>query len=225
MKNDLQKDNIPQIPGQYAPTSGTDGLMVKSWKILRPAIVMLVGFALLTGIVYPMLVTGVAQLVFPWRANGSLLQAGGKTVGSTLIGQPFTDPKYFWSRISATSPFAYNAASSTGSNLGPTNPALLDQAKSRIRQLKSADSLNTALVPADLATSSSSGLDPHISIAAAIYQIPRVARARAMSTDQVRTLVDKYTEGRMLGIFGEPRVNVLELNLALDGVQTTTQEN
>jgi len=181
-----------------------------------PALRMLVVLSVLTGVAYPLLVTGVAQLAFPGPANGSLIVAGGKTMGSSLIGQPFDDPKYFWSRPSATSPQPYNAMSSSGSNQGATNPALADSVTARIKALRDADPGNAAPVPVDLVTASGSGLDPHISIAAAAYQAPRVARARGVSIDKVMALVAEHTEGRTLAIIGEPRVNVLELNLALD---------
>jgi len=186
---------------------------------IRPALMALLIFTVLTGLVYPLVVTGIAQLAFPRQANGSLIVANGKTVGSSLIGQQFTDPKYFWGRLSATGPYPYNASASSGSNLGPTNQALLDEAKARIAALKAADTSNTQLIPVDLVTSSGSGLDPDISVAAALYQLPRVARLRGQSESAVRTLVDKYTQGRMLGFLGEPTVNVLELNLALDGIK------
>src|SRR5215467_594669 len=184
---------------------------------LRPAIVMLVVLSVLTGLVYPAVVTGVAQLVFPRQANGSLIVKDGKVVGSSLIGQPFDDPKYFWGRPSATSPFPYNAASSAGSNQGPTNPALHDAVKARVEALRAADPGNTAPVPVDLVTASGSGLDPHISPAAALYQVSRVAKARKLDPERVVQLVAQHTEGRWLGLLGEPRVNVLALNLALDG--------
>ena len=184
---------------------------------IRPALMLLLIFTVLTGLLYPLVVTGIAQLVFPSQANGSLISSNGQTVGSSLIGQQFDDPKYFWGRISATGPYPYNAAASSGSNLGPTNPALLDEVKARIAALKAAAPTDTQLIPVDLVTSSGSGLDPNISIAAALYQIPRVARLRGMTEPAMRLLVDKYTQGRQLGFLGEPRVNVLELNLALDG--------
>ncbi len=186
---------------------------------LKPALVILLVFTVLTGIIYPLVVTGIAQVVFPHRANGSLIVKDGKVVGSELIGQAFDDPKYFWSRPSATSPFPYNAAASSGSNLGPTNPALTDAVRARIAALQAADPGNTAPVPADLVTASGSGLDPHISVAAALYQLPRVARVRGLPEDQVRALVNQYTQGRTFGFLGETRVNVLELNLALDGIK------
>ena len=185
----------------------------------RPAIVSYIVLTIITGLLYPLAVTGVAQLIFPQQANGSLIMKDGKPLGSALIGQPFDDPKYFWGRLSATSPFPYNAAASSGSNLGPTNPALIDEVKARIDALHAADPQNTQPIPVDLVTSSGSGLDPNISVAAALYQLPRVARVRGLSEAQVRALVDKYTEGRWLGVLGEPRVNVLELNLALDVVK------
>jgi K+-transporting ATPase ATPase C chain len=193
-------------------------------KQLRPTVVTLILFTIITGVAYPLLVTGVAQFVFPEKANGSLIKKDGKIVGSELIGQPFSDTKYFWSRLSATAPFAYNAGASSGSNYGPLNPALFDAARKRVQDLRAADSLNTQPIPVDLVTSSASGLDPHISIAAALYQVPRVARIRAISEPQVRSLVDQFTEGRQLGFLGEPRVNVLKLNLALDETQPSTKE-
>ena len=184
---------------------------------LRPALMSLILFTLITGVVYPLVVTGIAQVIFPFQANGSLIVKDGKVVGSALIGQPFDDPKYFWGRPSATSPFGYNAASSSGSNLSPTNPDLVKAVQGRVEALRAADPGNTAPVPVDLVTASGSGLDPHISPAAALYQVSRVARERKFSPNTVRTLVERYTEGRFLGLLGEPRVNVLALNLALDG--------
>jgi len=184
---------------------------------LRPAVVTLILFTVLTGIVYPLVVTGIAQAVFPFQANGSLIVKDGKVLGSTLIGQPFDDPKYFWSRPSATSPFGYNAGSSSGSNLSPTNPALVAAVQGRVDALRAADPDNKAPVPVDLVTASASGLDPHISPAAALYQAPRVARARSLPPDAVRALVERHTETRLLGLLGEARVNVLALNLSLDG--------
>lgn len=186
---------------------------------IRPALMALLIFTVLTGLLYPLVVTGIAQLVFPRQANGSLIVQNGQTVGSMLIGQQFTDPKYFWGRLSATGPFPYNAAASSGSNLGPTNPALLDEVKARIAALKAADPINSQPIPVDLVTSSGSGLDPDISVAAAFYQLPRVARLRGLTESTVLALVNKYTQGRTLGFLGEPRVNVLELNLALDGLK------
>jgi K+-transporting ATPase ATPase C chain len=188
---------------------------------LRAAAVSLVLLTALTGLVYPLLVTGVAQAAFPRQANGSLIERDGKPVGSRLIGQSFDDPKYFWGRLSATAdsnskPLPYNAGASTGSNLGPTNSALVDEVKGRLDALATADPDNKAAVPIDLVTSSGSGLDPDISPAAALYQVHRVAKARGLDEDKVQALVDAHTEGRTLGILGEPRVNVLELNLALD---------
>ncbi len=183
---------------------------------LRPAIVLLVLLSAVTGIAYPLLVTGIAQVVFPWQANGSLIVKDGKTVGSALIGQPFDDPKYFWGRPSATSPFPYNAGASSGSNLSPTNPDLVKTVQGRVDALRAADPGNTAPVPVDLVTASGSGLDPHISPAAALYQLSRVAKARGLAPDVVGQLVEQHTQGRFLGVLGEPGVNVLTLNLALD---------
>jgi K+-transporting ATPase ATPase C chain len=183
---------------------------------LRPALSMLLVLTLLTGVVYPLTVTGLAQLVFPQQANGSLIVRDGKVIGSELIGQHFDDPKYFWGRPSATSPFPYNAAASSGSNLGPTNPALIDAVKIRVAALRAADPDNEAPVPVDLVTASGSGLDPHITPAAALYQAHRVARLRGLEENQVKDLVARSTEGRQFGFLGEPRVNVLKLNLALD---------
>jgi potassium-transporting ATPase KdpC subunit len=185
-------------------------------SIIRPAVVLFVVMTVITGIIYPFAVTGIAQLLFPMQAEGSILIQDGHAVGSTLIGQPFSDPKYFWSRLSATTPQPYNGTGSTGSNLGPLNPALTDAVKSRIDALHTADPGNTAPIPVDLATASGSGLDPQISLAAAYYQAPRVARVRNVSLDYVKALISSHAQGRALGFFGEPRVNVLELNLALD---------
>lgn len=186
-------------------------------KHLKPAIILFVLLSVLTGVIYPAVVTGLAQLLFPRQANGSLTtDAGGKTTGSSLIGQPFGSPGHFWGRPSATGPFPYNAGASSGSNLGPTNPALVDAVKARIEALKAADPGNKAPIPVDLVTASGSGLDPHISPATADYQINRVAKARNMPVEKLRALVDANTESRQWGLFGEPRVNVLTLNLALD---------
>lgn len=186
---------------------------------LLPALRMLAVLTLLTGVLYPLLVTGIAQLAFPDAANGSLFVADGKAVGSSLIGQPFDDPKYFWSRPSATSPHPYNGAASSGSNRGPRNPALEDAVKNRIKALRDADPGNSATVPVDLVTASGSGLDPHISVAAANFQVARVAKARGLSNDAVRAVVAQNTEGRTFGVLGEPRVNVLALNRGLDRAQ------
>lgn len=185
----------------------------------KPALLMLLVWTVITGIVYPVLVTHLGQLLFPHQANGSLIEKDGKAQGSELIGQPFGDPKYFWSRPSATAPYAYNAGASSGSNQGPTNPALIDAVKSRVQALLEADPGNLAPVPVDLVTASGSGLDPHISPAAALYQAGRVARARNLAEGKVMDLVAQYTEGRQFGFLGEPRVNVLKLNLALDAAQ------
>lgn len=192
-------------------------------KHLRIAVITIILFTVLTGLAYPLAVTGIGQLLFPGKANGSLITENGKVVGSDLIGQPFSDPKYFWGRLSATGPFPYNAAASSGSNYGPTNPALFDAVKGRIKQLHDADSTNTLPIPVDLVTASGSGLDPHISIAAAKYQIARVARVRGLGMEKVQSMVDENTESRQLGFLGEPRVNVLKLNLALDKTQSKTE--
>jgi K+-transporting ATPase ATPase C chain len=182
---------------------------------LFAALMMTLALTVVTGVLYPLLVTGIAQVAFPRQANGSLIVRDGKVVGSSWIGQSFTAPQYFWGRLSATSP-AYNAGASSGSNYGPLNPALADAVKARIDSLRAADPEATFPVPVDLVTASGSGLDPHISLAAAEYQVRRVARARGLSADQVRRLVAAHTTGRFLGVIGEPVVNVLELNLALD---------
>ncbi|MEO8362657.1 MAG: potassium-transporting ATPase subunit KdpC [Vicinamibacteria bacterium] len=183
---------------------------------LRPALVLLVTLSVLTGLLYPFAVTVLAQVLFPSQAGGSLVMRDGKAVGSLLIGQSFTEPKYFWGRLSATGPVPYNAAASSGSNLGPLNKALRDSAIARIEALRAADPGNTAAVPIDLVTASGSGLDPHISIAGARYQAARVARVRGVNVGVVEELIAASTNGRALGLFGEPTVNVLELNLALD---------
>jgi len=187
------------------------------WTQLRTATLLLLVMTILTGGLYPLLVTVIAQVAFPAQAQGSLIHRDEVLVGSELIGQPFSQPRYFWGRLSATSPVPYNAAASSGSNFGPLNPALQQAAEARIASLKSGGSQGTN-IPADLVTSSGSGLDPHISPAAAEYQVPRVAQARNMPADALRTLIQQHTEGRQWGLLGEPRVNVLRLNLALDGV-------
>lgn len=193
---------------------------------LRPALVSLGIWTLLTGLLYPLVVTGLAQVLFPWQANGSLMVRNGQPVGSALIGQSFDDSRYFWGRLSATSPVSYTAfnaeklTGSSGSNYGPLNPALLEAIQGRIKALQDADPTNTAPIPVDLVTASGSGLDPHISPAAAAYQVGRVARERGLSEDAVRRLVARYTEGRTFGLLGEPRVHVLRLNLALDNGKT-----
>lgn len=186
---------------------------------LRPSIMALLVFTVLTGLLYPLAVTVAAWLIFPGQAGGSLIVQNGSPVGSTLIGQPFDDLKYFWSRPSATGPFAYNAAASSGSNLGPTSKALREAVPKRIAALRAADPETTGPVPVDLVTASASGLDPHISRAAAEYQVRRVARARGLGEETVRGLIRQFTAGRQFGILGEPRVRVLELNLALDAVK------
>lgn len=189
---------------------------------LRPCLVLFVLLTLLTGVAYPALITVIAQVVFPHQANGSVLERDGKPVGSALIGQTFDDPTYFWGRPSATGPTGYNSAASTGSNLGPTNPALLDAIKGRVEAMRAAHPDQTGPVPGDLVTASGSGLDPHISPAAAEYQVTRVAKARGLQEAKVQKLVTQHTEGRTFGVLGEPRVNVLRLNLALNAAGAKT---
>ncbi|WP_431126747.1 potassium-transporting ATPase subunit KdpC [Variovorax paradoxus] len=186
-------------------------------NIIRPALVLFALLSALTGLVYPLAVTGAAKALFPLQAAGSLIVQNGTTVGSTLIGQNFSDPKHFWGRPSATAPQPYNASASGGSNLGPLNPALVDAVKARVEALRAADPGNTAPVPVDLVTASASGLDPDISPAAARYQAARVARVRGVPVEQVNALVARHTQAPLWGLLGEPRVNVLALNLALDG--------
>ena len=184
--------------------------------LIRPAVTLLLLMTVLLGVVYPVVITGIARVAFPTQASGSLIMKDGKAVGSTLIGQNFTAPKYFWGRPSATGNAPYNGTASSGSNLGPLNSALTDAIKGRIDALRAADPGNTAPVPVDLVTASGSGLDPEISEAAAQYQLARVARVRGLTTEKVQKLIDAHTQGRLLGFLGEPRVNVLELNMALD---------
>ena len=193
--------------------------MHKLFQVLKPALVLLALFTLLLGLGYPALVTGAAQLLLPRQANGSLIRTGDTAVASDLIGQSFTDPRYFWGRPSDTPGTPYNAANSGGTNLGPLNPALQERVSARIAALKAADPTQTAPVPVDLVTASASGLDPHISSAAAQWQAPRVARLRGLPLEQVQALIEQNTEGRQWGFLGEPRVHVLRLNLALDGVK------
>jgi K+-transporting ATPase ATPase C chain len=185
--------------------------------MIRNAFMSLILFTILTGLIYPLAVTGLAQAFFPARANGSIIVMSGKPVGSELIGQQFDDPKYFWGRLSATTPYPYNGGSSTGSNLGPNNPNLIKGVQARIDALRAADTDNKTKIPVDLVTASGSGLDPHISLAAAEYQVHRVAHVRGLNESVVRGLLSTHTWERLLGLFGEPVVNVLELNLALDG--------
>jgi potassium-transporting ATPase KdpC subunit len=193
---------------------------LRTWsELLRPAVVLLAALTVLTGLAYPLIVSGIARAVFPGEAAGSILERDGLIVGSSLIGQSFTDPGHFWSRPSATTPQPYNGIASTGSNSGPLNPALLDAVKARVAALRAVDPGNAAPVPADLVTASASGLDPHISLAAAYYQAARVARVRGLDAGRVRALIAARGEGRLLGILGEPRVNVLELNLALEALK------
>lgn len=190
----------------------------------KPAFILLLAFSLITGVLYPLLVTVAAQFLMPTQANGSLVMKDNHAVSSALIGQPFSRPDYFWGRPSATSPNAYNAGASSGSNVGPSNLSLVDAIKARIVMLRAADPTNTAPVPIDLVTTSGSGLDPHISLAAAEYQINRISKIRKINPEQLRKLVQLYTEGRQWGLLGEPRVNVLNLNLALSGTQINTTD-
>jgi potassium-transporting ATPase KdpC subunit len=189
-------------------------------SLIRPALVLFLIMTAVTGIAYPLVVIGIAQVVFPDQAAGSLVLKGGKAVGSRLIGQNFSDPKYFWGRPSATSPQPYNGVGSSGSNLGPLSAALTDGIKKNIDALRAADPTNTAPVPVDLVTASASGLDPELSLAGARYQLARVARVRGLSQAAVQSLIDSHARGKWLGLLGEPRVNVLELNLALDDLAT-----
>lgn len=182
---------------------------------LRPAVMLFVGLTVVVGIAYPLAMTGIAKVAFNDQAEGSLIVKDGKVVGSSLIGQSFSSPQFFWGRPSATGPMANNAVNSSGSNLGPTNAGQLDNVKARVEALKAADPSNTAAIPVDLVTASASGLDPEISLAAAYYQVPRIARERKMTETQIRALVDQLAQKPVMGMFGEPRVNVLQLNLAL----------
>ena len=188
---------------------------------IRPAVMLFLVLTALTGLIYPLAVNAVAQWWFPDQANGSILKVNGRPSGSSLIGQAFSSPRYFWGRLSATVPYPYNAAASSGSNLGPLNPALQDAAKDRIAALRAAALGDSAPVPVDLVTASGSGLDPEISLAAAYYQAPRVAMARRLPVEQVRSLIDRHARRPWLGVLGEPRVNVLSLNLALDEAHPT----
>jgi potassium-transporting ATPase KdpC subunit len=183
---------------------------------IKPAILIFIILTIITGILYPLFVTGIAQVFFHNKANGSLVYQNGKAIGSSLIGQPYDDPKYFWGRLSATSPIQFNSASSSGSNLGPSNPALVEAVQARTKALKTVDPENKNPIPIDLVTSSASGLDPHISPASAYYQIPRISRLRGLPQNMVEDIVRQHTKGRLLGIIGEPVVNVLEANLELD---------
>jgi potassium-transporting ATPase KdpC subunit len=188
-------------------------------SLLRPCLGVFAVLTLVTGVAYPLFVTGVGRLAFPSQAEGSVIERDGRAVGSSLIGQPFSSPKYFWGRPSATRPQPYNGAASAGSNQSPTNPALAEAVAARVQALRDADPGNTAAVPVDLVTASGSGLDPHLSPASAEYQVPRVARARGWPVGRLRRLVAAHTQASTLGVLGEPRVNVLELNLALDRTQ------
>jgi potassium-transporting ATPase KdpC subunit len=205
-------------PVAGTPSPGPSSRLRRWAQEARRAVVLLLTLAVLTGIAYPLFITGIGQAFFHHKAGGSLIVRDGQVVGSALIGQPFSDPRYFWSRPSATASYPYNGGASSGSNLGPTNPALLAAIAGRIAALRAADPGNDAPVPIDLVTASASGLDPDISPAAAEYQVSRVARAREVAEEAVRALVEKYTSGRQLGFLGEPRVNVLGLNLALDNL-------
>jgi len=182
---------------------------------LRPAVMLFVGLTVVVGIAYPLAMTGIAKVAFNDQAEGSLIVKDGKVVGSSLIGQSFSSPQFFWGRPSATGPMANNAVNSSGSNFGPTNAAQLDSVKARVEALKAADPSNTAAIPVDLVTASASGLDPEISLAAAYYQVPRIARERKMAETQVRALIEQFAQKPVMGLFGEPRVNVLQLNLTL----------
>lgn len=206
----MNKPFQPQFPPRL-PAISQPGL-------LRPMLAVFAGLSLLTGLLYPALITGISAAVFPHQAGGSLIVKDGKAIGSALIGQPFSAPEYFWGRLSATAPMPYNPAASVGSNLGPSNPALTDAARARIEALRDADPGNPGAVPVDLVTASGSGLDPHISLAAAEYQAARIGNARGMPVEQVRDLIARNTEAPSLAILGEPGVNVLKLNLALDAV-------
>lgn len=207
---------VRRTPGPALPRTSS-----QPWTaaVLRPAVVLFLLLTILTGIIYPLVVTAIAQVLFPHQAAGSLFTRDGRPIGSQLIGQSFSDPRNFWGRPSATTPQPYNGAASNASNLGPLNPALTEAIKARIATLHAADPGNTAPIPVDLVTASGSGLDPHISVAAANYQAARVARARGLAPERVQALIAGHTEGRLLGVIGEPRVNVLELNLALDALK------
>lgn len=196
-------------------------MLTSSIKQIKTAFMLLILFSILTGLIYPAVVTGLAQLLFSWRANGSIMQQNNKIIGSELIGQSFSDPKYFWSRPSATTPFPYNAENSSGSNLGPSNPDFLATVKDRVANLRKADPQNKNLIPVDLVTASGSGLDPEISPLAAFYQVHRVAIARGVSETEIQILIKNRIKNRFLKILGEPRVNVLELNLALDNLESS----
>lgn len=206
----------PAAGAQRGTHGATPARFPERSGVLRPALVLFAALTLVTGVLYPLATTGIAKLMFPFQASGSLIERDGKVVGSQLIGQAFTSPNYFWGRPSATGPMPYNASASSGSNLGPTNPALRDAVLARIEALRQADPGNTAQIPVDLVSASASGLDPHISPAAARYQAPRVARLRALPLDKVNALIDAHTDRPLIGILGEPVVNVLTLNLALD---------
>lgn len=196
-------------------------MIIKILQQTKTAFLLVLFFTFFTGFIYPVVITGIAHLYCPWKANGSIVEHNHKIIGSLLIGQSFDDPKYFWGRLSATSPYPYNAMNSTGSNFGPMNPALLTSVKKRIDELHSADPSNTLLIPVDLVTSSASGLDPDISLSGAAYQIPRIAKARKIPEKFLQILVAHLANARRFSVIGEPRVNVLELNLALDGLESS----
>jgi len=191
-------------------------MFIDALKQIKIGLILLVLFTVFTGLIYPIVVTGIAQLFFPWKANGSLVEQNGKIIGSSLIGQSFNSPNYFWGRPSATSPYPYNAASSSGSNMGPSNPTFLETIKDRVNHLKQSNPKNNNLIPVDLVTASGSGLDPEISPLAAFYQVPRIAQESHISENEIETLINGLIKNRTLGILGEPRINVLELNIALD---------
>jgi K+-transporting ATPase ATPase C chain len=214
--------HYPTFASATVPSHVTEARDASLGSLWRPALVLLLAFSVVTGLMYPVLLTVLAQIAFPSQANGSLVKEGELVMGSRLIGQSFDSPGYFWGRPSATAPYAYNAGSSSGSNLGPTNPALRDAVSARVARLHAADPGSREPVPIDLVTASASGLDPHISPAAACYQVNRVARERKLDSVRVRALVDEHVEIRTFGILGEPRVNVLSLNLALDRLPAGT---
>ena len=198
-------------------------MLAYTFKQIKTALLLVAIFTVLTGIIYPVMITGIAQLFFPWRANGSLLQHDGRIMGSVLIGQTFTDPKYCWGRPSATTPYPYNTLDSSGSNLAASNPVLLSAVRERVKRLQSADPFNQKFIPVDLVTTSASGLDPHISRLSAFYQVPRIARARGISKSEVEAIIQELENHSVCNILGEPRINVLKLNMALDHLNITAR--